>query len=195
MDLSLTRYYYIEVVFAVSSREVLSATVNIATSFPGYYTAPDKLRFLIGKTDGIRYWPYTISTIYSEGIGSSAAAYTGPFDVTYAGAVAAIGATRGTATRGSDYIIVHPDTLLKASQELVTVTGNGVVYYSIRREDWDMTAVSATPLYAAALPAHATNTMMVPLAQVFFAAGAITGVRQIQYGNILIDKTSADYCP
>jgi hypothetical protein len=36
---------------------------------------------------------------------------------------------------------------------------------------------------------------MIPLAGVTFAGGIITSVRQYQYGNIIIDKTSADYCP
>jgi hypothetical protein len=68
MDISLIRYYYIEVIFNIGSRGVISATQKIDTSFPGYYTAPDKIRYLIGKTDGTCYWPYTIGTIY-EGTG------------------------------------------------------------------------------------------------------------------------------
>jgi hypothetical protein len=128
--------------------------------------------------------------------GGGGGAYTGPFAVTYAGTTLTVGATRGGGV--VDYIIVHPELLSKAAAETSAgVAAAGILYYTIVRGFLAAGggAASATLAYAAGLPANTETTMYVPLATVTFAAGAITGVRQLQYGNIIIDKTVDVFCP
>jgi hypothetical protein len=123
--------------------------------------------------------------------------YDGPFACTIAPnqTQILIGATRAASAWAQDYILVHPDSIVKNNQEIVGVSSSGVVYYEVKREDWDTAAISATPYFAATLPVSTSMYFMIPLAGVTFAGGIITSVRQLQYGNIIIDKTSADYCP
>jgi hypothetical protein len=160
---------------------------------------------------GYDAWPFTlvrpfwggteqnVGLILMSGLGGSTATYTydGPFACTIAPnqTQILIGANRAASAWAQDYILVHPDSIIKNSQEIVSVSSSGVVYYEIKREDWDTVAISATPYFAATLPVSTSMYFMIPLAGVTFAGGTITSVRQLQYGNIIIDKTSADYCP
>jgi hypothetical protein len=131
--------------------------------------------------------------VFQEG---STSAYTGPFAVTYSGTTLTVGATRGGGV--VDYIIVHPELLSKAAAETSAgVAAAGILYYTIVRGFLAAGggAASATLAYAAGLPTNTETTMYVPLATVTFAGGAITGVRQQQYGNIIIDKTVDVFCP
>jgi hypothetical protein len=171
------------VAYGTNGLRQIAADTGVATN-----TIVRAFAFGVASATGLADW------FFQEGGGGGA--YAGPFAVTaYSTTQAAIGAARTASSWLSDYILIHPDIIVKTSQEIVTVTDNGVLYYEIKREDWDGVAIAATPYFATTLPVSTTMYMMVPLAGVTFAGGVITGFRQIQYGNIIIDKTSADYCP
>jgi hypothetical protein len=125
--------------------------------------------------------------------GSGASAYDGPFAVSQdpdAAAGVIVGADR--ATNGGDKVLLPPAIVAVASHQHVTITATGWVYTAITRE-WAVAA--AAPAFAAAIPADTATVVYVPLAYVTFAAGAVTGIYQKQYGNIILDQIIIAACP
>jgi len=45
------------------------------------------------------------------------------------------------------------------------------------------------------VPANTATVIYIPLCSVAYSAPFPTSTRQLQYGNIIIDKTVFDYCP
>ena len=157
-------------------------------AYRGTTSSPERQR-LDALEDATRRTP-----VLPAAASPGAAAYDGPFAVSqsiHATNRAVVGNSR--TSDAPDFITVHPSRITKTGADTTDLAASGYVYYAIRREDWDGTPVSATLNNAATLPADDTQTLIVPIAYVTIAAGAITAIRQLQYGNIIIDKTSADY--
>lgn len=65
MDLTATKYLYLEVLSApTTGPNTVTVTVKIENAYPGYVTVPNKVFYLIGKTDGTRYTPYCVGDIW-----------------------------------------------------------------------------------------------------------------------------------
>lgn len=140
--------------------------------------------FSVNSATGLTDW------FFQEGGGGGA--YTGPFAAvlntsTY---LVEVGGSRSAAS--PDSIICHPDVLTYTAMQTVAIPGAGYVYIAVTREG----TVSATaPTYGATVPANTAVIIYIPICSVAFSGGLPTSVRQLQYGNIIIDKTVFDYCP
>jgi hypothetical protein len=141
--------------------------------------------FSFGNSDttGVAAW------FFQEGGGGGA--YDGPFAcaVNTSTHLVEVGGSRAVAS--PDSIICHPNVLNYTAMQTVAIPAAGNVYIAITREG----TVSATvPTYGATVPANTATIIYIPLCSVAFS-GVPTSTRQLQYGNIIIDKTVFDYCP
>jgi hypothetical protein len=134
--------------------------------------------FSVNSATGLTDW------FFQEGGGG---AYDGPFAVTQDPAnvnKVIVGANR--ATNGGDPAIIAPAVVIAAAAQTVTVNNNGWVYVLVTREG---VAALGAPAFAVAIPAATTTGYYVPLAYVTFSGGAVTGIFQKQYGNIVVEGT------
>lgn len=98
-----------------------------------------------------------------------------------------------------DSVIIHPEVIYEGYHQHVQCTDFGLVYLEVTRQG---VAAVSVPMFAAGKypPTWPTSTpaiMVVPLAQVgweLLPAPHITGVYQHQFGNIICDRTTANYC-
>jgi len=138
--------------------------------------------FPINSATGLSDW------FFQEGGGG---AYTGPFAAAWNAGTSKldIGGTRDASNL--DYIIVHPDVLTYSAVQSIALGGTGYVYIGVTREG---TIAATTPTWAAVVPANTAQVIQVPICSVVLSGSSYT-VRQMQYGNIILDKTVSDYCP
>ena len=125
--------------------------------------------------------------------------YRGPFAVSYypgSPTKVVVGWERGSGSELGvqlyDQIIVHPDRIANGYQDNVTCSGAGYIVIRIVREG---TVSADAPVWCATIPGNTATELYVPLAQVGWAAGAVSGIRQMQFGSIIVDRTTVNYCP
>jgi len=133
---------------------------------------------------------------------ANAMAYAGPFAVTYEQGVpdqVTVGWRRDQGieipgTQLYDQVIVHPDRIANGYHQSVVVTGKGYIILPVTRQG---TVAVGAPYWAAAIPGNTPAIMYVPLAMVGYSAVPVphvVGIYQMQYGNIITDRTTANYC-
>lgn len=130
--------------------------------------------------------------------------YMGPFDVWFYGSAPAyrgmveVGHTR---TYGPiwgqryDRIVVHPDVILQGYPEIaIQCNGDGYIVKRIIRE---ATISADASIWVSAVPGNTAFEYWAVLAQVKwdYALGEISDILQHQYGDIVIDRTTVNYCP
>ena len=78
--------------------------------------------------------------------------------------------------------------------DLLCGNGDGYVFLRIVREA--PTSVDA-PAFATAIPGNTPTEYYCPLAQIKwdYTNGIVNDIAQLQYGNIVIDRTTQNYCP
>ena len=65
MDLTATKYYYLEATITPGLTPVVaSVDKKVEAAYPGYCTKPTTIYYLIGHTDGTRYWPHVVGTVF-----------------------------------------------------------------------------------------------------------------------------------
>jgi len=173
---------------------------NISRQFGTVYTTPG-VRHIAATTDTavntiVRAFAFNVNSatgltdwFFQEGGGGGA--YAGPFACVLNTSTLEVEVGGSRTAASPDSIICHPDVLSYTAMETVPIPAAGFVYIAITREG----TVSATwPTYGAAVPANTATVIYIPLCSVAFS-GVPTSTRQLQYGNIIIDKTVFDYCP
>lgn len=124
---------------------------------------------------------------FQEGGGG---AYTGPFAVTKH-PISGFDVGAGRSVTAVDFAIVHPDVHQFTAVANTAAAASGYIYYSVFRE----TTTAIVQAWAATVPTQTAQYLYIPLAYLTFTGGLCTNIRQLQYGNIIVDKTVSDYCP
>jgi hypothetical protein len=152
------------------------------------FTKPKIINFDTTNTTGVQ-GPGIISDgwyLSGESV-PGAAAYDGPWAVSQFSATQVKVGVNRAATR-PDLCIVHPSNVFskQSASSAITVTANGVIYVTVTREG---TIAVSDPAFAILLPTQTNTTISIPLAYVTFLAGAVTGIWQAQYGQLITYET------